>query len=127
VTYGGGSSAELKLAGDQSGGDWAVIDWRVRAGDDPPMHTHTREDETLYVLEGAITAYVGDEKIEVEAGSYAALPKNVPHGFTVRGEQARLLVTVEPAGAEYFFVPRDESDADPAKFGLIIHAPAQAM
>jgi quercetin dioxygenase-like cupin family protein len=127
VTYGGGSSAELKLAGDQSGGDWAVVDWRVCAGDDPPMHTHTREDETLYVLEGAITAYVGDEKFEVEAGSYAALPKNVPHGFTVRGEQARLLVTVEPAGAEYFFVPRDDSDADPAKFGLIIHAPAQAM
>jgi len=126
VTYGGGSSAELKLTGDQSGGDWAVIDWRVRAGDDPPMHTHTREDETLYVVEGAITAYVGDEKIEVEAGSYAALPKNVPHGFTVRSEQVRLLVTVEPAGAEYFFVPRDESDANPAKFGLIIHAAAQA-
>src|SRR3954451_11547851 len=127
VTYGGGSSAELKLAGEQSGGDWAVIDWRVRAGDDPPMHTHTREDETLYVLEGAITAYVGGETIEVEAGSYAALPKNVPHGFTVRSEQARLLVTLEPAGAEYFFVPRDDSDNDPAKFGLIIHAPAPAM
>ena len=125
VTH-GGNSAELKLAGDQSGGDWAVIEWRVRAGDEPPMHTHTREDETLYILEGAITAYVGDEKIDVEAGSYAALPKNVPHGFTVRGEEVRLLVTVEPAGVEYFFVPRDQSDDDPAKFGLIIHAAAQA-
>jgi quercetin dioxygenase-like cupin family protein len=122
-----GSTAELKLAGDQSGGDWAVVEWRVRAGDEPPMHTHTREDETLYILEGAITANVGGEKIEVEAGSYAALPKNVPHAFTVRGEEVRLLVTVEPAGAEYFFVPRDESDADPAKFGLIIHPAAQAM
>src|SRR3954454_24985455 len=90
VTH-GGNSAELKLAGDQSGGDWAVIEWRVRAGDEPPMHTHPREDETLYILEGAITAYGGDETIDVEAGSYAALPKNVPHGFTVRGEQVRLL------------------------------------
>jgi hypothetical protein len=34
VTYGGGSSAELKLAGDQSGGDWAVIEWRVSGGDE---------------------------------------------------------------------------------------------
>ena len=127
VTHGGGTSTELKLAGEQSGGDWAVIEWRVRAGDDPPIHTHTREDEALYVLEGAITAYVGDEKIEVEAGSYAALPKNVPHGLTVRGEEVRLLVTLEPAGAEYFFVPRDDSDNDPAKFGLIIHQPASAM
>ena len=126
VTYGGGSSAELKLAGEQSGGDWAVVEWRVRAGDEPPVHTHTREDETLYVLEGAITASVGDDTIEVEAGSYAALPKNVPHGLTVRGEEARLLVTLEPAGAEYLLVPRDDSDNDPAKFGLIIHAAAQA-
>ena len=127
VTSGGGSSAELKLAGEQSGGDWAVVEWRVRAGDEPPTHTHTREDETLYIVEGAITAYVGDEKIEVEAGSYAALPKNVPHGFTVRSEHVRLLVTLEPAGAEYFFVPRDHSDDDPAKFGLIVHAPAPTM
>jgi quercetin dioxygenase-like cupin family protein len=127
VTHGGGTSTELKLVGEQSGGDWAVVEWRLCAGDEPPIHTHTREDETLYVLEGAITAYVGDEKIEVEAGSYAALPKNVPHGLTVRGEEVRLLVTLEPAGAEYFFVPRDDSDNDPAKFGLIIQAAAPAM
>ena len=93
VTHGGGTSTELKLAGEQSGGDWAVVELRVRAGDEPPRHTHTREDETLYVVEGAITASVGDEKIEVETGSYAALPKNVPHGLTVRGKEARLLIT----------------------------------
>jgi hypothetical protein len=45
----------------------------------------------------------------------------------VRGEEARLLITLEPAGAEYFLVPRDHSDADPAKFGLIVHAAAEAM
>ena len=127
VESGHGSSAELKIAGEHSGGDWAVVEWRVRAGDEPPMHTHTREDETLYLLEGAITAYVGGEKIEVEAGSYAALPKDVPHGLTVHGEEARLLITLEPAGAEYLFVPRDDSDADPAKFGLVIHQAAPAM
>lgn len=127
VEYGHGSSAELKIAGEQSGGDWAVVEWRVRAGDEPPMHTHTREDETLYLLEGAITAYVGGEKIEVEVGSYAALPKDVPHALTVQGEEARLLITLEPAGAEYLLVPRDDSDADPAKFGLVIHQAAPTM
>lgn len=126
VTYGGGSSAELKLAGERSGGDWAVVELRVRPGDEPPIHTHTREDETLYVLEGAITALVGDQRIDVEAGSYAALPKNLPHGFAVRGGEVRLLITLEPAGAEYFFVPRDEGDADPARFGLIIDEAARA-
>jgi quercetin dioxygenase-like cupin family protein len=82
-SYGGGSAAELKIVGEQSGGEWAVVENRVRAGDEPPIHTHTREDESVYVLEGAITAYVGDQQFEVEAGSYAALPNNVPHGFAV--------------------------------------------
>jgi quercetin dioxygenase-like cupin family protein len=124
VTYGAGSSAELKLAGEQSGEAWAVVEWHVRAGDEPPIHSHTREDETLYVLDGAITAFVGDQRIDVEAGSYAALPKGIPHGLTVRGEEAKLLITLAPAGAEYFFVPRDEQDADPARFGLVLHGPA---
>ena len=126
VTYGHGSSGELKLVGEQSGGDWAVVEWRVRAGDEPPIHTHTREDETVYVLDGAITAFVADQRIDVDAGSYAALPKEVPHGLRVRGDEARLLVTLAPAGAEYFLVPRDESDADPNRFGLILHGPAPA-
>ena len=91
-----------------------------RPGDEPPLHHHTREDETVYVLEGAITAFVGDQRIDVESGSYAALPKGIPHTVAVRGEHARLLVTEEPAGAEYYLVPRDESDADPAKFGIVL-------
>jgi quercetin dioxygenase-like cupin family protein len=126
VTKSSGSSTELKLEGEQAGGDWAVVEWHLRAGDEPPIHTHTREDETVYVLDGSITAFVGDQRIDVEAGSYAALPKDVPHGLTVRGDEARLLITLEPAGAEYFIVPRDEGDADPERFGIVLHGPAPA-
>src|SRR3954453_18060645 len=110
VTYGDGSSAGLKVQGERTGSQWAAVEWRVRAGEEGPIHTHTREDETLYVLEGSITAFVGDKQFEVEAGSYAALHKDLSHGFKVRGDAARLLVTLVPAGAEYFLVPRDESD-----------------
>lgn len=123
VNYGTGSTAELKIDGSASGGQYAVVQWHVHAGDEPPIHSHSREEETVYVLDGAITAYVGDQAIEVQAGSYAALPKGLPHGLRVHGEAATLLVTLSPAGAEYFFVPRDDSDADPAKFGLNILGP----
>src|SRR3954453_18777714 len=125
-SYGNGSNIELKLFGEQSGEDWAVVENRVRAGDEPPIHTHTREDETIYVVEGAITAYVGEQQLEVEAGSYAALPNDVPHGFTVRGEEVRLIQTLHPAGAESLFVPRDESDSDRANFGITLQVPAAA-
>ena len=126
VSYGAGSTAELKPEGIQSNDSYAVVEWRLRSGDEPPLHTHTAEDETVYVLDGQITAFVGNMSIDVEAGSYAALPKGVPHGLSVRGDEARLLITLTPAGAEYFFVPRDESDADPAKFGLELHESNQA-
>jgi hypothetical protein len=29
VSYGSGSSAELKLEGEQAGGDWAVVEWHA--------------------------------------------------------------------------------------------------
>ena len=43
------------------------------------------------------------------------------------GDEARLLITLEPAGAEYFLVPRDDGDADPNRFGIVLHQPAAAM
>ena len=40
VIYPTRSNAELKLAGEESGGDWATVEWRLRAGDES-LHTHT--------------------------------------------------------------------------------------
>jgi len=87
VTYGSGSTAELKAAGEQNGGGW------------------------------------GNQTIQVQAGSYAALPKGVPHGLKVNGDAAHLLVAVLPAGFEHYLVPEGDSDADPEKYGLQINGP----
>jgi hypothetical protein len=50
----------------------------------------------------------------------------VPHGLTVNGGEAHLLIAVVPAGFEYFLVPRDDGDADPDKYGLQINGPVPA-
>jgi hypothetical protein len=52
-----------------------------------------------------------------------SLPEPV---LAVRGDEARLLITLEPAGVEYVSVPADEADADPARFGFVIHEPSSA-
>ena len=77
VIYPTRSNAELKLAGEESGGDWADRRMATARGRRVAAHPH-REDETGYALDDAITAYVGDQQIEVAAESYATLPKNVP-------------------------------------------------
>lgn len=120
VSYGSGSTASIEVAGEQSGGEYSAVRWTVRRGDEPPIHTHSREDELVYVLSGNVTAFVGDAEVEVGAGAYAALPRGVPHGIRVEGDEAELLITLVPAGLERFFVPADDSDGDPGKFGLEI-------
>jgi quercetin dioxygenase-like cupin family protein len=113
-----GSSSEIKVQGTQSGGDYGVVQYTARAGEEPPLHVHSREDELVYVLEGEIVAQVGEARIPVGPGAFAALPRGVPHTFTVAGERATLLLTFVPGGLERFFVPEGGGEADPDAFGL---------
>jgi uncharacterized membrane protein/quercetin dioxygenase-like cupin family protein len=118
VTSSGGSSIEMKVESSQSGGEYGAVMWTVRAGEEPPLHTHSREDELLYVVQGKLIARVGDARVEVGPGAYAALPRGVPHTIEVVGDQATLLLSFVPGGLERFLVPRKGEQPDPAAFGL---------
>ncbi len=126
VEFGNGSRAEIAVGGLESGGEYAVVRYHVVAGDEPPLHTHSKEDEMVFVLEGELTAYVGDARVDVGAGAFAALPRGVPHTIRVKGDSATLLLTLVPAGLERFFVPQSAGDSDPAAFGLELHGPPPA-
>lgn len=126
IEFGNGSRAEIAVGGPHSGGDYAVLRYHVVAGDEPPLHTHTKEDEMVFVVEGEITAFVGDSRVDVGPGALAALPRGVPHTIRVKGDSATLLLTVVPSGVERFFVPSSDDDSDPAKFGLEVHGPPPA-
>ncbi|HSC72199.1 MAG TPA: cupin domain-containing protein [Candidatus Methylomirabilis sp.] len=121
VEYGNGSRAEIVVGGPESGGEYAVVRYRVVSGDEPQLHTHSKEDEMVFVVEGELTAYVGDARVDVSAGAFAALPRGVPHTIRVKGNSATLILTLVPAGLERFFVPESDRDADPATFGLELH------
>ena len=126
IEYGNGSRAEIVVGGPQSGGDYAVVRNRVTRGDEPPLHTHSREDEMVYVVDGKITATVGDANVDVGPGAFAVLPRGIPHTIRVNSESANLIITLVPAGVERFFVPASEADSDPANFGLEIHESVSA-
>lgn len=118
VTTKGGSTIEIKVESSQSGGEYGVVLWTVRRGEEPPMHTHSREDELVYVVKGQLIAQVGDDRVEVGPGAYAALPRGVPHTIEVVGDEATLLASYVPGGLERFLVPREGEQPDPATFGL---------
>lgn len=124
TVFGNGSTAEIAVGQEQTDGEYAMVRYQVKPGDEPPLHTHSREDEMVYVVEGEITAIVGDARVDVGPGAFAALPRGIPHTIEVNGDSATLLLTLVPAGLETFFVPATDADLDPANFGLEIHEAA---
>jgi quercetin dioxygenase-like cupin family protein len=99
-----GGDATIIAAGKQTGGALAALDVIVPPGEGPPLHVHTREDETAYVLEGELRWKLGDEVNHAPAGSFVFIPRDLPHAFHNPGsEPARMLITFAPAGMEGFF------------------------
>ena len=90
-------------SGEDTHGQFAMIEAVGRRGNVPPPHIHHREDETFYVLEGEIVVSVGDRMIRGMPGTMIFLPRNVRHSFTIESEQSRMLIFVTPAGFDGWF------------------------
>jgi mannose-6-phosphate isomerase-like protein (cupin superfamily) len=87
-------------AGDETGGIVGALDERCAQGIRAPMHVHDDADELFYVLEGNLTFFVGDQRIEAAPGAFVYLPRFVHHGFQCNSTEARVFNFVTPAGFE---------------------------
>jgi quercetin dioxygenase-like cupin family protein len=70
----------------------------------PPSHSHSNNEECLYVLEGTLRYAVGAETRDLTPGQSMSTPKGVIHAFSnPYTETARALVVQSPdIGAQYF-------------------------
>jgi quercetin dioxygenase-like cupin family protein len=93
-----GVLATVKASSESTAGRVEVTEHLAPRGSGSPLHVHRDADEWFYVTEGELTFWVGGEVITATAGSFVYGPRGVPHTFTVRSEQARFLLVVEPAG-----------------------------
>ena len=50
-----------KVTAEATGGSLKIEEWGLPPGEMIPPHTHAREDECSYVLQGDLTCYVGGE------------------------------------------------------------------
>jgi quercetin dioxygenase-like cupin family protein len=98
-----GALMTFLATGEDTQGQFALIEMVQRKGNVPPPHIHHREDEIFYVLEGELTVSVGDRTMKAVPGTMVFLPRNVQHSFTIESEQARMLVLLTPAGFEGWF------------------------
>ena len=98
-----GSLMTFLATGEDTHGQFALIEAVARKGNVPPPHIHHREDEIFYVLEGEVVVSVGDRTIKGTPGTMVFLPRDVAHSFTIESEQSRMLILLTPAGLERWF------------------------
>jgi quercetin dioxygenase-like cupin family protein len=92
--------AEIKAAAEDTGGLLTIVEVTEPPGAEAPLHVHHREDEGFWILEGEVTLYVGDERIEASAGDFAWGPRDIPHRYTVGPSGCRMLFICTPGGFE---------------------------
>jgi quercetin dioxygenase-like cupin family protein len=70
----------------------------------PPPHSHTHNEEIVYVLEGVLRYAVDGEQRDLKPGEHMRTPRGSVHGFSnPHQETARALIVLTPdIGAQYF-------------------------
>ncbi len=102
----------------------------------PPAHSHTANEEIVYVLEGRLRYTVGEETRDLGPGERMHTPRGVTHAFSNPHDRpARALIMLTPdIGAQYFrdvaAIVSAPGGPDPAKlaammtkYGLVLARP----
>jgi mannose-6-phosphate isomerase-like protein (cupin superfamily) len=89
----------------RSGGGFSLVEHPIAPRTlGSPVHTHSREDEYSFVLEGRVGVQLGDDVLEAGPGDLVFKPRGVPHAFwNATDEPARFLEIIAPAGFERYF------------------------
>lgn len=110
-----GTLARIKLDGRQTQGRFALWEGTLPHAAAPPLHSHP-QDETFYVLEGEVTAWIVEPEMADDdrdppdwmgscgrrhaVGGVVYAPAGVPHTFRIESDTARMLFLSTPAGIE---------------------------
>jgi quercetin dioxygenase-like cupin family protein len=101
-----GGRFELKVSGQDTGGDLCIYDTFREQKGGPALHRHHFQDEWFYVIRGEFLVRVGNDLVRLNPGDSAFAPRKIPHTFAKVSEgEGQLLIVFQPAGTiEDFFL-----------------------
>ena len=97
-----GALLTIRAGSSDTAGRFCLVEHQGGRGYGSPLHLHDDDDETFLVLDGDLRIEVGGTARRAGPGSFALLPRKVPHGFVVTSDSARLLTLNLPAGFDLF-------------------------
>ncbi|OLP15787.1 hypothetical protein BST81_24550 [Leptolyngbya sp. 'hensonii'] len=78
-----------------------------------PPHTHTKEEESFYMLEGSMVMYLNGEEFTIEPGDFVHVPAKTPHGYKNNSNQAVKFLAWTIGGAiDEFFIEMSDKVRD---------------
>ena len=93
------------LTGTDTGGAYCLIEASLAPGISVPRHTHTREDESYYVLSGELEVIVEDKVFVLRAGDSLMAPRDIPHQIRNSGSsENHYLLIFSPSGLDEFLM-----------------------
>lgn len=98
-----GALLNFKALGAETDGQFWALEGLADHNMAVPLHAHSREDELWYVIEGTIRFTVGDETRDAGPGTFAYIPRHLPHTFQVLSDTARWFGVGTPAGLDQWF------------------------
>jgi len=110
----------IKIGRADTDGKYGMLEIVVPAGIGSPWHVHPEEDEWFYILDGQLTIYVGNTRLDLTTGGFAYGPKGVPHTFFGAAPETRALVGFSPMQFEGFL--REVGQPAPARVLPLPHA-----
>lgn len=96
-------------------GRYSFFEARHEPGGGVPLHYHSHDEESFYVIDGTYEFQAGDTKVVAEAGDYLFVPRPTAHAFFNIGDRpGKVIIVLSPGGIhERFFAEVGEPIADP--------------
>lgn len=100
-----GGNYRIIISGEETNGNYAVIEMLVPPNGGPPPHSHPETQEMFYVVQGQFEFKTETGKQIVDEGGFINIPfGGAIHCFKNSSEKVgRLLCTVVPSGLENYF------------------------
>jgi quercetin dioxygenase-like cupin family protein len=120
------------LTGADTGGAYCLVEATLAPGIAVPRHTHTREDESYYVLSGELEVIVEGKVFLLTAGDGLMAPRDIPHQIRNSGStENHYLLTFSPPGLDEFLMatalPAPDNAAAPTEQQLQAGDPSIAI
>lgn len=119
------------LSGTETNGQFCLFENRGDGNTRTPIHVHADDDETIYMIEGELTAIIDRKEHTLTAGDSMFMPRGVPHQLMNKTDKmARYVLVgtpslfdtfVEHAGYEVGADERNEAptEADVARLKAV--------